>query len=641
MKCPWKNGESDFFSFAKAGIFILLVAGTALFMTRFTFDSFDLPKKAWIEFWIKALACLYLGGLLFKKSFRVMFSPINALLFVYLVLHLISGFVAGSPSLWKEETIRIGFLFLFALMLQDYLYGNRRRVFLLIWALSISAFITALWTLYEDVTARFFPHLSFIRPRLADWRGFLSAGLGNSGYIGDYLAVLFPMNVLLYLHARGKMREIYLLLTLLVSFAALVVCWSVQSNAGLILGAIVLMYFLIKYKTRRFWKRRRLRIAALVMGFLLVVLLYSSPLPFNPHKPSIFNQAFASKRWEYGWESRLVIWAQTLEIARTHPWLGTGAGNFTWQYVQQASPFLLTRERLLYIGMYSNAGHNEILQSWAELGIMGPALLFVLLALIWRSLVKPLCEDTSASRWIRIGGLCALVCAFIPAMMAYPLRLPTSSLLFFALCSLPVVLLPMKKGSSETMIVPVEFSWNIFHADVLLENFHKPVGGEIRLDVPLQYARLGAIIIFFFFLPWGFQSIRPIISDALFKEGKTWIETYQMGLVDHTRALKGEKALRQALAWWPENHDCRSTLGQYLYREGRFEEALYQLFLTSKRLQAREIYEFLGRSLDALGRTEEAGKAYQLFFDRNPIMQAMKTELYQRYLLLKKTGSNP
>jgi hypothetical protein len=78
-----------------------------------------------------------------------------------------------------------------------------------------------------------------------------------------------------------------------------------------------------------------------------------------------------------------------------------------------------------------------------------------------------------------------------------------------------------------------------------------------------------------------------------------------------------------------------------LYREGRFEEALYQLFLTSKRLQAREIYEFLGRSLDALGRTEEAGKAYQLFFDRNPIMQAMKPELYQRYVSLKKSPGNP
>lgn len=170
------------------------------------------------------------------------------------------------------------------------------------------------------------------------------------------------------------------------------------------------------------------------MGFLLIVFFYITPLPINPHKPSIFTQAFASERWEFGWESRLVIWAQTLEIARTHPWLGTGAGNFTWQYVQQASPFLWTRERLKWIGSYTNYGHNELLQSWAELGIMGPALLFILLCLVWRELVKPICEETSASRWIRVGGLCAIVCAFIPAMMSYPLRLPSSSLLL--LCPL-------------------------------------------------------------------------------------------------------------------------------------------------------------------------------------------------------------
>lgn len=118
------------------------------------------------------------------------------------------------------------------------------------------------------------------------------------------------------------------------------------------------------------------------------------------------------------------------------------------------------------------------------------------------------------------------------------------------------------------MIVPVEFSRNIFHGTVLLENFHKPVGGEIRLDVPRQFERIGAIIFFFFFLPWGFQSIRPIISDTLFKEGDTLIKAYKWKLVDRDQAQKGEKAMMKALAWWPDNDDSRSGPGPVLISRG-------------------------------------------------------------------------
>jgi len=629
--------SSDWYDLLRGGMFVLLAAGTSLFITRFTFESFNLPKTAWIEFWIKALFCTTLIGVLFKRPFRLMLSPVTGVLALYLLLNLVSGFAAESRSLWWDEVRRIFFLFLFFLMIQDWAYGNRRRVFLLIWGLSLSACITALWVLGEDFSARFFPEYMNVRPRLGDWRGFLAAGLGNSGYVADYIAVLFPLNILLYLHVRGKLLEIYTLFAIMASYAALVVCWSIQSNAGVILALLVLAVYLLKYKPAWFWRRRKLRLELLFLGFLLITIFFISPLPINPHNPSIFTQAFSSKRWHYGGESRLVIWSQSLEIVKGHPWLGTGAGNFTFQYVQQSSPYLLSEPgRLRYIGMYSNAAHNELLHSWSELGFLGPALLFVLIVILIRTLIRPIEETSPVNRWIRVGALCGLVCSFFPSMMAYPLRLPTSSVLFFLLCGLPGILVPHTKFFSDTVMIPVEFNWNALRISVFLENFHRPVGGTIQLVLSRLLRWLLAVLVILCLIPWEFQTIRPIISDALFKRGKMVVEYHNRGMSSPGMERVGIEAMEHALVWWPEHHDCRSTLGQFLVRLGRYREATYHLYITTRRLQAGEIYEHLGLSLDAIGNRREAIMAYTIFFERNPIMIFAKPGLYRRYRNLSK-----
>ncbi len=639
MKLQKTNSGDVLYDASCGAIFVLLVAGTGLFITRFTFDSFILPKNVWIEVWVWALLFIYGVRLLFGRPFRLMFSPITGVLAAYVFINLLSGFVAGSRSLWWDEVRRLLVLFIFALLFQDYVYGNRRRLFVLIWALSISVAITATWTIWEDFAGRFFPQVLNVRPRLSDWRGFISAGFGNTGHIADYVAILFPMNILLYLHVRGKLREVFLLYTIAVSYAAMIVCWSVQSNVGVIIATVVLIYFFIKYKPRRFWRRRRLRIVAALFVIILITIFYITPLPVNPHKPSIIEQAFSSERWHFGGESRLVIWAQTLEIIRHHPWLGCGVGNFSYQYVQQCSPFLLSRPRLQrFIGSYTNAAHNEILQSWSETGVFGPAILFILVLLVARALVKPIEETSPANRWVRVGALCALAASFFPAMMSFPLRLPTTFLLFFALCSVPIVLVPKTKYFSDYVRIPVELKWKDARITVFLENFSKPVGGSLHFELRRRFTWGMTALLTICFIVAAFNSIRPIVSDAYFKEGKSHIETFYQGYASASMADSGEKELRRALVWWHNNHDCRSTLGQYLFHRGRFKEAIYQLRITLKRLQAAEIYYYAGASLEAIGEKIQATRFYKTFFEHNPTMKTTNPELYHHTLMLMKAS---
>ena len=631
----------DPYDLVRGALFILVCAGTALFYTRFTYDSFELSKNVWVAFWVKALLFVYLAVLIFGYRTRIHLSPILGLLLAYTALHFISGITAGSKSLWWDETVRILLLFIFAILLQDFLHGNRRRLFILIWALSLSSAITAGWALWEDFAGRFFPQLLHVRPRLADWRGYISAGLGNTGFIADYIAVLFPMNLLLYLHARGKPREIYLLFTLLISYAALIVCWSVQSNAGLLIALIVLVYFLVKFKPRRFWKRRFLRTGVLAGGFILITLFYITPIPFNPHKPSIFKQAFSSERWEFGGESRLVIWAQSLEIVKNNPWLGAGAGNFTWEVVQQSSPFLQNDpQKLSFIGSYTNSAHNEILQSWGELGVAGPALLAILLIVVIKELLKYLDITSMANRWVRIGTFCAIICAVLPAMMAYPLRLPTSSVLFFTICVIPICLVPKTKYFSRHMVIPVELNWKFVSLTVFLKNFQKPEAAAFHFDFRKRIAVFLTVCITVIFAGWLWFTVHPLVSDAWFRKGKILSQMYEKQGRNTEVAEEAEQALRTSLEWWEDNHDCRSALGQFLVRRGKYEEAIRHLGKTLERLQAREIYSNLAHAYEMTGRKQKALQAYETYFQRNPVMEFARPRLFRHFRELKNSLSH-
>jgi uncharacterized protein HemY len=78
-------------------------------------------------------------------------------------------------------------------------------------------------------------------------------------------------------------------------------------------------------------------------------------------------------------------------------------------------------------------------------------------------------------------------------------------------------------------------------------------------------------------------------------------------------------------------------LGQFLSRQGRHEEAERHLRKTLERLQAAELYEHLGRSLEGLGKNAEAAQAYKTLFERNPLMVYYAPDFYRHYQeLLKK-----
>ncbi|MDR1731739.1 MAG: O-antigen ligase family protein [Synergistaceae bacterium] len=76
------------------------------------------------------------------------------------------------------------------------------------------------------------------------------------------------------------------------------------------------------------------------------------------------------------YEGRWAIWLTSWEMIKNAPMLGTGLGNFKWNYLDALAAF---REKYDLEPRYTFWAHNEYLQWIAETGIVGGALFFSLL----------------------------------------------------------------------------------------------------------------------------------------------------------------------------------------------------------------------------------------------------------------------
>lgn len=601
-----------FTQWGRQATIFLLIGGTPLFIMPSAYDSFIIPKVAWIKVLVIMLSLLtFLQWLFLEKGLRFRLNAINASLVFFVFLTVLSLLYAGSKSLARDCVSFTLYLLVFAVLLQDCLMGNKVRIVVLGWLLIFSGMITGVWVLYQDTLAHINPALLHIMPKLSDWRGFLAAGFGNTNHIGDFLALALLLACLFFLYVRRKWREGLVLISVAIIGAGLLVCWSVGSNIGLVAGILAILIALIKFESQRFWKRRLKRLVALVVIALAIKAFYFIPNPLNPHKPSLWQEAFSSARWHAGGPTRLAIWLNTLEIIRQHPLLGIGAGNFTYFYCQVISPIVLRSPTLSpYAGLYTNAAHNGILQTWAELGILGLATLIFVVAVFFWQLIYELKQSGKINLLIRVG-LIALMLAFIlHAQMNFVLQLPASRLLFFAMLVVPGALLD-KNRFGRGRLIPIEFSLRVVSTSVWLEQMKTPRLIEIKSQKISPYLRIVLCVLGIGIGSWLMVlAVRPLVSDIIYKKARVALD-----MNDWTQA---EHYFKKALNIWNDHSDCRSAYSTFLLEQGRYKEAIQQIRKVQERLQASETYYRLGLAYYNLGQFEQAAENWEIFFSRFP-----------------------
>jgi O-antigen ligase len=570
-------------------------------------DAFFPPKWAWIGSMSALGAAAVLTRSLIGAPLRFMFDPAWTAALVFFLLHPLSLLWADSPSLGVERSLQIGAATL-ALAVGIQVVRTRRVLLTMAWIAVAVAVVTALWTLQQDFAAAFWPARAGVVPNLPDWRGYLAAGLGNTNHIGDLLALAILIALVLFAEARRRHALIAAAASLVILAAGLTVCWSVGSNLGLFAGAAMLLLLLGIRRTTGFFRRRR-RWVVLAALWAAMLAFFLSNHPLNPHAPGIWNQAFGSDRWQEGGSTRLVIWAGGLEIVRLHPLLGVGAGNFTYAYPEMRSVLLEDRPDLqVYEGHWTNAAHNELLQVWSELGILGLVALLALVAMAFHSLLHDLIRASRREFMMRTTLAAALAAFCVHAMMNFTLVHPTGVATFYSLLLAIVAERGARPKYAAMPPLLLDRGWLRLHVEWKDMKRYTGVGISFRPPRPAIFG----IAVAFWLLAFGASALllRPVLAES----------RYGLASVHRSRgnpALE-ERHILRALALNPWATGCRSRYVEFLLEQNRPAEALQQLDLVRRRLNSRELWEREARALHALGRSAEAEAAYAEYLRRLP-----------------------
>lgn len=573
---------------SKIPFFILL--GLLFLIPQFIFpwadDSYLIPKFALLNFGIMLVLYVLFIKSHFKNywGFTNVDSKTASLLIIYFLLNIISLIYAISIPLAMKE---IGKWFFLILLYFIYLavLCNIKQLKLLVNTLLLTGALTATWVILQDY------HIPFFRvlPRLPDWRGYLVAGLGNSDYVAGFLVFIFPLGFAHYATVTELKPKLFLLISLSLIYAALVLTFSVGANAGLILGMILVLSHMIYRRKQETWFPDIRRWIWLIIIFASITAFYALPIPFNGRGESIFSQAFASNRWKEGGNTRLVIWSNTWELIKSHPIFGTGAGNFTYRYLDYVSPNVLNNPKMQpYSGEFTNAAHNEILHIWSELGIPGVIILLLLIGSFYLSAKKLLLDtvgtDETALHPYLLGATGGFTAMMVYGLMSYPLHLPTTAMLFILYLALPKIIANIrsdKTNASDKKVFPLTSSYYLL-----------------------------ATIIFLLLTVW---TIRPLIADTYFRIGKE-----ALSYNDETIALD---AFTLATRW--DNHaDAYYHLGELYLRGkeygGRIFTAIEEFELAKKQRNDKYLLYELGVSYILAERYQDALTCFKPLTQRQP-----------------------
>ncbi len=292
--------------------------------------------------------------------------------FIFLIFCVIS--ILNSENL-SESIIVLGSYFTFFLSFlfiyfNSILIGNKRFIKFIIILLSISIFIESTAVLFASFEIVFLD------------QGLVERTLNIRGFSGNInitaFSIVLKIPVLMYLIFRNSNTNILLIsyLLLFLSFCSALVLLS----RGAILSLIVIhaIFILLKFRILNF-KKTLIYLLVIVSSYIVSENVFLSQ---NSNKILERVSSINPNISDDSINDRLRYYSQAIESIKKHPLIGVGVGNWKLKSVYYDSKNMSSYTVPLHV-------HNDLLQVFAEIGIMGfLAYLYLLLTPIILSFIK-------------------------------------------------------------------------------------------------------------------------------------------------------------------------------------------------------------------------------------------------------------
>ncbi|MBA7521770.1 hypothetical protein ES705_13881 [subsurface metagenome] len=286
---------------------------------------------------------------------------------------------------------------------------------------------------------------------------------GNVNYFAEYLIVLLPLAISLFFVCINKVYKILLLGGILAIGGSIILTFTRGSYLAIGISSIFMFFLYLSSQGKSFIKEHK-KIFVFILAFIiLVTFLFALPNPLNEPGTAISKIkeriSITQLTKDYSLRRRFATWKFTTMMIKDHPILGSGLGTFKYNSLNYQAKFFDQREnRSFYPYGIADKAHNEYLQLWAELGIIGLGVFLWLIITYFNYGIKLLKRiENKYKQGIIIGLMGGVIAVLIDAIFGFPLHLPATLLLFWLTIGLTIVTIKTEVNADETNLKQKDF----------------------------------------------------------------------------------------------------------------------------------------------------------------------------------------
>ncbi|GAI93201.1 unnamed protein product, partial [marine sediment metagenome] len=205
----------------------------------------------------------------------------------------------------------------------------------------------------------------------------VSGLFGNVNYFAEYLIIPLPIIIAFFLASRKKIFNIFVLLAIFTMGESLIFTFTRSSYLGFAVSLIFMFLLFLKIQGKKFiYKNNKIIILIIEAIVIITIALFimANPIDKSQINLSEFEERISIPKVSASssFASRIATWKFTTLMIRDNPLLGSGLGTFEYNTLKyQAKLFDQGQNRTIYPYGFAQKAHNEYLQLWAELGIIG------------------------------------------------------------------------------------------------------------------------------------------------------------------------------------------------------------------------------------------------------------------------------
>ena len=260
---------------------------------------------------------------------------------------------------------------------------------------------------------------------------------GNVNYFAEYLIIPLPIAVSLFFAPQNKLKKILLLIGIIAMGTSLTLTFTRGSYLGFGASLIFMSFLFLISRSKNFVKDNKKIFIIILVAICIITFLFVVPTPLNKSGTVIYKiksrVSISQLTQDYSIKRRIATWKLSILMIKDHLLLGSGIGTYKYNTLKyQAEFFEQGENRSLYPYGFADKAHNEYLQLWAEMGIIGLGI-FVWLIISYFNFGFKLLKriKDNYKQGIIIGLMGGILAVLVDSIFGFPLHLASTVVLFW------------------------------------------------------------------------------------------------------------------------------------------------------------------------------------------------------------------